>query len=114
MTAIRNLKGVAVFGLVVLLGRCFDSGARGQVAFQPSVGVIFNGPALSVTPVVSADRRYVRLGINASFNAVNGFTNFSVPAAVGGGFGGGGVGCGWRGVGGGGVGGGGGGWGGCG
>src|SRR3954462_7272995 len=63
--------------------------ARGQgVAFQPVVGSIPNGPTLGVTPAVSVDRRYVRLGINPQFIAVEGFNTFLVPAAVGGGPGG--------------------------
>src|SRR4051794_31029073 len=63
--------------------------ARGQgVAFQPVVGAIPNGPTLGVTPAVSVDRRYVRLGINPQFIAVEGFNTFLVPAAVGGGPGG--------------------------
>ena len=46
---------------------------------------------MTVTPVVSPDRRYVRLTVNAYFNAINGFTNFTTPlGAVGGGGGGGG------------------------
>jgi hypothetical protein len=52
------------------------------VAFQPVVGAIPNGPSLSVTPVVSFDRRYVRLGINPQFLAVQGFNTYLVPAAV--------------------------------
>ena len=45
---------------------------------------------MTVTPVVSADRRYVRLSVNAFFNDFNGFTTFSFPggAVSGGGFGG--------------------------
>jgi hypothetical protein len=63
--------------------------ARAQgVAFQPVVGAIPNGPTLGVTPSVSIDRRYVRLGVNPQFIAVEGFNTFLVPAAVGGGPGG--------------------------
>ena len=41
---------------------------------------------MTVTPAVSADRRYVRLSVNAFFNDLNGFTTFSFPGgAVGGG-----------------------------
>jgi hypothetical protein len=60
------------------------SDARAQgVAFQPVVGVLPNGPALNVTPAVSIDRRYVRLGVNPQFIAVEGFNTYLVPAAVG-------------------------------
>src|SRR5262245_29529619 len=58
------------------------------VAFQPGIGVINNGPSLAVTPSVSLDRRYVRLGVNAQFIGVEGFTTALIPAAVGGGPGG--------------------------
>src|SRR5262245_44591408 len=58
------------------------------VAFQPVVGALPSGPILNVTPVVSFDRRYVRLGLNPQFIANAGFSTYSVPAAVGGGPGG--------------------------
>jgi len=58
------------------------------VAFQPVVGAIPNGPTLGVTPAVSIDRRYVRLGVNAQFIGVEGFNTYLVPGAVGGGPGG--------------------------
>lgn len=57
----------------------------GAVAFTPGVGQINNGVALQVTPVVSADRRYVRMTLSPFFTAVNGFFTVNVPAAVGGG-----------------------------
>jgi type II secretory pathway component GspD/PulD (secretin) len=56
----------------------------GSVAFVPQISNINNGVSLSVTPVVTADRRYVRLSLSPNFTTINGFTNFSVPAAVGG------------------------------
>jgi general secretion pathway protein D len=40
---------------------------------------------LSVTPVVSADRRYVRLSLAPNFQTIDGLQSFPVPAAVGGG-----------------------------
>ena len=58
------------------------------VAFQPVVGAIPNGPTLGVTPAVSIDRRYVRLGVNSQFLAVEGFNTYLVPGAVTGGPGG--------------------------
>jgi len=56
----------------------------GSVAFQPSVAALNNGVTLQVTPVVTADRRYVRLSLSPFFQVVNGFTSITVPAAVGG------------------------------
>lgn len=58
--------------------------ARGQVAFAPQVSAFPNGVILSATPAVSYDRRYVRLGMNPQFTALEGFDTFQVPAAVGG------------------------------
>jgi hypothetical protein len=49
---------------------------------------------MSATPVVSADRRYVRLGIGANFSTINGFMNFPVAGGVSGTGGGGGLGAG--------------------
>ncbi len=63
--------------------------APAQVAFQPVVSAFPNGVSLQATPVVSADRRYVRMTLNPQFNALEGFDTVPVPAAVGGGFGGG-------------------------
>ena len=34
---------------------------------------------LTVTPVVSADRRYVRMTLTPFFNTINGFSTFTVP-----------------------------------
>lgn len=62
--------------------------ASAQVAFVPVVQAFPNGVGLSATPVVSADRRYVRLGITPQFTGLEGFDTYSVPAAVSGGGGG--------------------------
>jgi hypothetical protein len=60
--------------------------ARAQaVGFQPGIGSFPNGVILPATPVVSADRRYVRLTLNPQFNALEGLDPFTVPAAVSGG-----------------------------
>ena len=84
MNGIR--RGFLVAGAAVVL---LAPEARAQaVAFQPVVGALPNGPILNVTPTVSVDRRYVRLGVNAQFLAVEGFNTSLVPAAVGGGPGG--------------------------
>lgn len=73
---------------VILVGACcaplaHPGQARGQgVAFQPTVGVAPDGVAMSAVPAVSADRRYVRLSVNAGFSTVTGFQNVGVPFAV--------------------------------
>src|SRR3954454_12255805 len=83
MTGIRQC--ILASAALVLLAPA----ARAQaVAFQPVVGAIPNGPTLGVTPAVSIDRRYVRLGVNAQFIGVEGFNTYLVPGAVGGGPGG--------------------------
>ena len=57
----------------------------GAVAYTPQIGFVPNGVTMTVTPVVSADRRYVRMTMSPFFNANNGFTTFkSQSGAVGG------------------------------
>ncbi len=56
----------------------------GSVGFLPQPTPFPNGVQLFVTPVVSADRRYVRMTLSPIFTALEGFTTISVPAAVGG------------------------------
>lgn len=56
--------------------------AQGAVAFQPVVRAFPNGITMGVTPVVSADRRYVRLGLQPQFVALSGFQTYTIPAAV--------------------------------
>jgi hypothetical protein len=76
---------IAVFGGIVLLA----PSASGQaVAFAPVIGSFPDGVTMSATPVVSADRRYVRLTMNPQFTALQGFNTYLVPAAVSGGPGG--------------------------
>ncbi len=60
---------VAMLGL--LAGLFLVPGqAKGQaVAFQPTPGAILDGVSLSATPVVSADRRYVRLSLSPLFQS---------------------------------------------
>jgi hypothetical protein len=84
---------VAALALIVAPGAWFQSGARGQIAFTPNVSAILNGSALTAAPVVSPDRRYVRMTLTPTFNTVNGFTTYTaqVGAVGGAGFGGGGV-----------------------
>jgi hypothetical protein len=96
-----------LLGVVTVWVQCLGTDTFGQAAaFDPIIGSAPTGQTMTVTPVVSADRRYVRLSVNPFFNAVNGFTTFTTPlgAASGAGGGGGGAG-GLGGVGGGGMGG---------
>ena len=67
------------------------------VAFTPNIGMVPEGVGMNVTPVVSADRRYVRLSVNAGFSAVDSIQNLNIPLGAvaggpgaGGGMGGGG------------------------
>jgi hypothetical protein len=86
----RNWRASAALGLLVASGSWFGTEARAQIAYTPIVSSILNGAALTAQPIVSADRRYVRLTLTPYFNTVNGFTTYSAPiGAVGGGFGGG-------------------------
>ena len=72
-------------GLFPLIG-------AGAGSFFPQVSTIIDGVTLSVTPVVSADRRYVRLSLAPFFQTFNGFDQITVPiVAGGGGLGGGGA-----------------------
>ena len=59
--------------------------AQGAIGFQPNVGSFPDGVSLNVTPVVTADRRYVRLSLFPNFTTINGFNTFPVFGAVGGG-----------------------------
>jgi hypothetical protein len=87
---LRMHRVAAFLGLVTLAIQGADSPARGQaVAFIPIPAPAFNGQTVTVTPAVSADRRYVRLSVNPYFNVINGFSTFSTQlGAVGGGGGG--------------------------
>ena len=71
--------GVALGVLVVGPARRADAQA---VAFAPTVGTIPDGVSLNAVPAVSADRRYVRLSVNANFTTVNSIQNFGIPFAV--------------------------------
>lgn len=90
-------KAGAVLSLVgaLMMGSARTAHAQGAVAFSPTIGTVPDGVSLSVRPVVSADRRYVRItDLNVNFTAIDRFDTFTIPAAVsgGGGFGGGGFG----------------------
>jgi len=84
---------LAACGLWLALAALVPAGrAEAQaVGFAPVIGGAPDGVGLNVTPVATADRRYVRLnGLNAAFTGVQGFDAATVGAAVGGGgFGGG-------------------------
>jgi hypothetical protein len=55
--------------------RAFFGG--GAVGFQPIIQVLMEGTIMSVTGVVSADRRYVRIGAAPSFNTIGDVTTFT-------------------------------------
>jgi hypothetical protein len=75
-------------GVLVLASQGVETPVRGQaVGFQPVVGSFPSGSTLTVTPAVTADRRYVRMSVNPFFNNLLGFDTYSVPAAVTGGAG---------------------------
>jgi len=83
---LRLTTVAAAFGLIALGIQGLAPCARGQaIAFEPVVGFVPTGSTLTVTPVVSADRRYVRLSVNPFFNTLNGFSTFGIPGAVSGG-----------------------------
>jgi hypothetical protein len=83
---LRLTTTAAAFGLITLGIQGLLPHARGQaIAYEPVIGQALTGSTLGVTPVVSADRRYVRLTVNPSFNVLNGFTTFGIPGAVSGG-----------------------------
>jgi hypothetical protein len=83
---LRLTKAAAAFGLITLGIQGFGLNVRGQaIAYMPIPGQALTGSTLGVTPVVSADRRYVRLTVNPSFNVLNGFSTFGIPGAVSGG-----------------------------
>lgn len=79
----------AVLGVVGALAFGSSRSANAQsgvVAFAPTIGTVPDGVNLSVTPVVSADRRYVRLtNLNPTFIDFDRFDTFTIPAAVSGG-----------------------------
>jgi len=72
---------------ITLLGLMLvpDRAEAQAVGFFPNVGSANDGVGLDVVPVVSRDRRYVRLSLNANFSTINGFNNFPVAGGVGGG-----------------------------
>jgi hypothetical protein len=103
MPSVKRVWLVLGLATLCLPGLSPDTFGQGAIAFDPIIGAAPNGETMTVTPAVTADRRYVRLSVNPFFNVVNGFTAFTTPlGAVGGvGAGGGGGGLGGGGLGGG-------------
>jgi hypothetical protein len=84
MNEIRRVVSSAL-GVFAFAG-CLQTAAQAQIAYVPSIGFVPTGATMTVTPAVSADRRYVRLGVDAFFNDLNNIQTFSFPGgAVGGG-----------------------------
>lgn len=85
----RTMKGclrALLLGILMTEVLHLEVSAWGQaIGFQPVPAPFPSGTILDVTPAVSADRRYVRLSLNPTFSVLNGFTNYTVPAAVSGG-----------------------------
>jgi len=65
------------------------AGRGGAVGFQPIIQTLPQGTQLSVTGVVSADRKYVRITASPSFTGVGSVQTFSFSGPPGGGLGGG-------------------------
>ena len=80
MTAMKRMAGLAL-GLFTLVGGIQPS-AKAQVAYIPEIGFVPTGATMTVTPAVSADRRYVRLSVNTFFNSLIGFSTFSFPGGA--------------------------------
>jgi hypothetical protein len=69
-----------ILGLVPVLVQSLGTDTLGQaVAFTPNIAAAPTGQTMTVTPVVSPDRRYVRLSVNPFFNVINGFSSFTTP-----------------------------------
>lgn len=51
----------------------------GAIGIQPIISVVNEGVTSGVSAVVSADRRYVRIGVSPVFNTIGEVFNFSVP-----------------------------------
>jgi len=70
-------------GLVSMLVLSTGQPVRAQaVGFIPVIGSFPDGVVMSTTPVVSADRRYVRVGVDAQFTGLIGLTSVNFPAAA--------------------------------
>lgn len=78
----RFRPGLVLASVVACLACCGSSVFGQSIAYEPVVSPILNGAALTATPVVSADRLYVRMTLNPYFNTVNGFTTYSAPVGA--------------------------------
>jgi hypothetical protein len=92
---IATLGATGLLTALLLTAPAPEARGQGAIGFQPVVTPFADGVFLNATPVVSADRRYVRIGgINASFQALRGVQPFTFTAGgvagggIGGGFGG--------------------------
>jgi hypothetical protein len=79
-----SLTALAAIAIVASISsdRAFGQGA---VAFQPTIATFPDGVILNAYPVVSHDRRYVRLGVEPQFITLEEFNTFIIPGAVSGG-----------------------------
>ncbi|RUL88721.1 hypothetical protein [Tautonia sociabilis] len=90
----RHTGITAAAGLAALLSLAASPEAKAQggaIGLQPNVGAFNDGVFLNATPVVTADRRHVRLGgINANVSAIRDVQPFTFTAGAvsGGGIGG--------------------------
>jgi hypothetical protein len=89
MRTMRRYLAPAVLLATIATVSTFATAARGQgVAFGPVIGQFNDGAMMGVTPVASADRRYVRMSGGVAFTGLQGMDVINVPGAVAGGGGG--------------------------
>ncbi len=68
-----------VSGVAGVVGSVPGRASAQAVAFAPTIGTVPEGIGMTAVPVVSHDRRYVRIGVNADFSAINQIQNFNIP-----------------------------------
>ena len=71
---------VAIFAISSAQAQQFFGG--GAIAFAPEISTVQSGAVSSVTATVSADRKYVTIGMRAQEFAVAGFTGFPVSISL--------------------------------
>ena len=81
----RVYLGIVALTSLLALGSQRPAHAQGAAAFVPVIGSFPDGVQMNAVPVVSADRRYVRLTMNTQFTSLQSFTTVEIPLAVGGG-----------------------------
>jgi hypothetical protein len=72
-----------------VLAQTFDSAPffnSAAVGYEATISTAFSGAALSAHTTVSADRKYVTVGAQASIMGQPNFTPFTIAVPVGGGF----------------------------